>query len=70
MSHHPTQCQDCRAYIVRERYTPFCERGTYYGGIGCLKRSRPLQTQPEHTGDLQQTPAKATAKPSKKARRR
>lgn len=62
MSHHPTECQDCRAYINRERYAPFCERGTWLGGIGCLKRSA---QPPVHQGEPPTTPA-----PKKRGRRK
>lgn len=56
MPEHP--CNTCTAWVKRPRIEPFCERGTWYGHIGCLKRSTPAPVQ-THTGEL---PPKLAAK--------
>lgn len=62
MSHAPAHCEDCSAYISRKHYAPFCDRGAFYKGIGCLKRNAPPQ---DHSGEPPTRPA-----PKKRGRRR
>lgn len=51
-----SECKPCKAWIERPRIEPYCDRRTHYGQIGCLKHSRPVALQAEHTGELERKP--------------
>jgi hypothetical protein len=43
-------CSGCRALVSRDGIRPYCERATFYGQVGCLRKSGP---QREWRGERQ-----------------